>query len=57
MKIMSDNKYKTWSKNLLNNGIYLFMYDIKTTKPDKFSDPNIFHIAIFQIGTSVALKV
>ncbi len=47
VKIIPDNKYKIKVKNLLCNGTYSFTYDVKTTKPSKFSDSRIFHVDNF----------
>ncbi len=54
---MPNKKCKTRVKDLLCNGTYPFMYDVKTTKPGKFPDPEIFYVDNFQIGTSVAIEV
>lgn len=47
VKIMLDNKGKVNIDFLLCNEIYLFTYDIKTTKPRQFPDPKMFHIDNF----------
>lgn len=57
VKIISDNKYKTQVKGLLCNGTYPFIYDVKTTKLDKFPDPKVFYLKNFQIGTSVIIEM
>ncbi len=57
VKIMPDNKCKTRVKGLLCDGIYLFTYDMKTTKLGEFPDPGVFHVDNFQVGTNVAMEV
>lgn len=47
VKIMPDDKCKTRVKDLLYNRTYLFTYDMKTTKPGKFPDPDIFYVDNF----------
>lgn len=44
---MLDDKFRIWVEKLPNNKIYLFIYDMKITKPGKFSDCNIFYIHNF----------
>ncbi len=57
VKIMPDDECKTRVEGLLCNGIYTFTYDVKTTKPSEFPDPEVFHVDNFQVGTSVAVEV
>lgn len=57
VKIMPNDKYKTRVEGLLCDKTYFFMYDVKTTKPSKFSNPEIFHVDNFQISTSVTMEV
>lgn len=47
VKIMSDDKCKTRIEGLLCNRTYTFKYDVKTTKPGKFPDLEIFHVDNF----------
>ncbi len=57
VKIMPDDKCKTRVEGLLCDGTYPFTYDVKTTKPGKFPDPELFHVDNFQVGTSVVVEV
>ncbi len=57
VKIMLDNKYKTRVDGQLCNGIYLFTYDMKRTKPGEFSDSGIFYVNNFQDDTSIVVEV
>ncbi len=57
VKIMPVDECKTWVEGLLCDGTYPFMYDVKTTKPDEFPDPGVFHVDNFHVGTSVAVEV
>ncbi len=57
VKIMPDDECKIRVEGLLCDETYPFTYDVKTTKPGEFSDPGVFHVDNFQVGTSVALEV
>lgn len=57
VKIIPDNKCKTRVKGQLYNRTYSFVYNIKTTKPGKFPDSEIFYVNNFQVGTSIAIKM
>lgn len=57
IKIILDNEYKTRIKSLLCNRTYSFICNIKTTKPSKFSDPEIFYIDKFKSSTSVVMEI
>ncbi len=47
VKIMSNDKCKANVNFLLYNRIYCFMYNIKTTEPELFSDLGMFYIDNF----------
>ena len=47
IKIMPDDKCKTKIEDLFCNGTYFFIYNMKTIKLGKFSDPGIFYIDNF----------
>ena len=57
VKIIPDDKCKVNVNSLLCNRTYSFTYDMKTTKPEQFSDPEIFHVDNFQVCTSIAVEV
>lgn len=57
VKIMPNNKYKTRVKGLFCDGIYSFIYDIKTIKVNKFSNLRIFYTDNFQIKMNIAIKI
>ncbi len=41
VKIIPDDECTTRVKGLLCDGIYPFIYDVKTTKPGEFLDPGV----------------
>lgn len=57
VKIMSNDKCKANVNFLLYNRIYCFMYNIKTTEPELFSDLGMFYIDNFQVCISIAMEV
>ncbi len=57
VRIMLNNKCKANVDSLFYNETYLFTYDVKTTEPREFPDPEMFHNDNFQVCTSVAVEV
>ncbi len=57
VRIMPDDECKANVDSLLCDKTYLFMYDIKTTEPGQFPDPEMFHVNNFQVCTSVAMEM
>lgn len=57
VRIMSDDKCKANVDFLLHDGIYSFMYNIKTTELGQFPDLKIFHIDNFQVCTNIAIDM
>ncbi len=47
VRIIPDDEYKANVDSLLCDGTYLFTYDVKTTEPEQFPDPGIFHVNNF----------
>ena len=56
-RIMPDNECKDNVDSLLCDGTYFFTYNVKTTEPGQFSDPEMFHINNFQVYISVAIEM
>lgn len=57
IRIMPEDESKVKVVFLLNNGIFSFTYNIKTTIPGQFPNPRLFYNDNFQADTSMAVEI